>query len=157
MILVVGGRRHEISIRQGKDGITGEVDGHPIDLAVEAMGPGTFVLRHAGRLETFHCVRDGGRIHLAFRGDAYALEEEKEGARAAARPTAGGLEAPMPGKVLKVSVEVGETVARGQEVLVIEAMKMENTLRAPRDGKVRAISVQAGDRVSPGTLLVDLE
>jgi 3-methylcrotonyl-CoA carboxylase alpha subunit len=114
-------------------------------------------VRHDGRVETFHCVRDGRRIHFAWRGIAYRLEEEKESSRAAAGPLSGALEAPMPGKVLKVSVAVGDTVTKGQEVLVVEAMKMENTLRAPRDGKVRAIAVQVGDRVTPGSLLVDLQ
>lgn len=157
MIFLVDGRRHEVALQPGKEGLIGVVDGQPIGLAVEAIATGTFLLRHGDHVETFHCVRDGGRTHLAWKGVAYVLEEEKEGARATARPTAGGLEAPMPGKVLKVSVAVGDSVVRGQEVLVVEAMKMENTLRAPRDGRVRAVAVQVGDRVSPGTLLVDLE
>ena len=44
----------------------------------------------------------------------------------------------MPGKVIAVKVEAGQTVAKGQELLVVEAMKMENAIRAPRDGRVKA-------------------
>jgi biotin carboxyl carrier protein len=63
----------------------------------------------------------------------------------------------MPGKVIKVSVTAGQRVAKGDEVLVVEAMKMENALRAPRAGTVTAIRAAVGDMVAPGALLVDLE
>ena len=48
-------------------------------------------------------------------------------------------------------------VAKGDELLVVEAMKMETALRAPRDGVVRAVNVSAGDAVAPGRALVELE
>lgn len=124
---------------------------------VENVGPGTFVWRDGLRAETFHCVRDGNKAHLAWRGRVYVFEQEKEGGRAAHRAAPGGLEAPMPGKVIKVSVEPGQQVKKGDEILVVEAMKMENALRAPKDGTVRSISVKVGDMVSPGVVLVDVE
>jgi biotin carboxyl carrier protein len=63
----------------------------------------------------------------------------------------------MPGKVIAVRVVTGQAVRKGDELLVIEAMKMENALRAPRDGIVRTVAVQVGDMVSPGTMLVELD
>ena len=48
-------------------------------------------------------------------------------------------------------------MTRGQELLVVEAMKMENAIRAPRDGRVKSVSAKVGDAVSPGTILVELE
>jgi biotin carboxyl carrier protein len=63
----------------------------------------------------------------------------------------------MPGRVAAVNVSVGQRVAKGEELLVVEAMKMENALRAPRDGVVRAVHVSAGDAVVPGRALVELE
>ena len=129
----------------------------PAGVRVENVAPGTFVWRDGHRTETFHCVRDGNRVHLAWHGHVYVFEQEKEGARASHRGHAGGLEAPMPGKVIKVAVEPGQAVRKGDEILVVEAMKMENALRAPKDGTVRSISVKVGDMVSPGVVLVDLE
>jgi biotin carboxyl carrier protein len=59
--------------------------------------------------------------------------------------------------VSAVKVEVGAHVRKGEELLVVEAMKMENALRAPRDGVVRAVHVGVGEMVAPGRALVELE
>jgi len=77
--------------------------------------------------------------------------------RAAARHASGALEAPMPGKVIAVRVSPGQQVARGDELVVVEAMKMENALRAPRAGTVKAVAARVGDMVAPGVALVELE
>ncbi|MBW3631158.1 MAG: biotin/lipoyl-binding protein, partial [Gemmatimonadetes bacterium] len=64
--------------------------------------------------------------------------------------------APMPGKVLKVEVAVGDLVKAGQGVVIVEAMKMENELKAPVDGTVVSVSVEAGQTVEKGALLLTL-
>jgi len=64
--------------------------------------------------------------------------------------------APMPGVVLEVLVAAGETLRRGDPVLVLEAMKMRNTIRCPRDAVVVEVAVAAGQPVGPGDLLVRL-
>ena len=64
--------------------------------------------------------------------------------------------APMPGRVVVVKASAGDTVEAGQEVMVIEAMKMELSLKAPRAGTVAAIHAQAGDFVEADTVLVAL-
>lgn len=63
----------------------------------------------------------------------------------------------MPGKVVFVDVKAGDAVTRGQRLLVIEAMKMENDVKAPRDGVVKALRCNVGDAVEAGTPLVELE
>ena len=155
--LACGGALHELAVRGGPQGIEVSVDGRGFRLDVRALAPGTFLLRDGERSEIFHCVRDAGRVHLFFRGVAYVLSEEREGGRAAQRHAGGGLEAPMPGKVFKLNVEPGQSVVRGAEILVIEAMKMENALRAPRDGRVKSVAARVGEMVSPGLVLVELE
>ena len=63
----------------------------------------------------------------------------------------------MPGRVAAVKVAPGQRVARGEELLVVEAMKMENALRAPGAGVVRAVHAALGDMVAPGRPLVEIE
>ena len=83
---------------------------------------------------------------------------------AAAKPAvtaapAGGysIKTPLPGVIIDVKVNIGDTVAKGQTVVVLEAMKMENNINADRDGKVVAIQVAKGDTVADGAVLVVLE
>jgi propionyl-CoA carboxylase alpha chain/3-methylcrotonyl-CoA carboxylase alpha subunit len=85
------------------------------------------------------------------------MEEADEEGPSGHRAPSGALEAPMPGKIIAVRVGVGDRVARGDEVLVVEAMKMENAVRAPRDGVVKAIRVNVGDTVAAGHVLAELE
>jgi biotin carboxyl carrier protein len=66
------------------------------------------------------------------------------------------LSAPLPGVVLEVFVAVGTSVRRGDAVLVLEAMKMRNTIRSPRDAVIVEVGVAAGQPVAPGALLVRL-
>ena len=79
-------------------------------------------------------------------------------AAAAAAPANGySIKTPLPGVIIDVKVNVGDTVAKGQTVVVLEAMKMENNINADRDGKVVAIQVAKGDTVADGAVLVVLE
>jgi biotin carboxyl carrier protein len=64
------------------------------------------------------------------------------------------IKAPMPGAVISVDVEVGQDVKRGQGLVVLAAMKMENLIKAPRPGRVVSIEVQAGQTVEQGRTLV---
>ena len=63
---------------------------------------------------------------------------------------------PMPGNILNVNVKVGDTVKKGQVLLILEAMKMENEIMAPKDGIVTAVNVQKGSTVESGALLVTI-
>lgn len=65
--------------------------------------------------------------------------------------------APMPGLVLEVNVEAGQTVSEGEALLILEAMKMENVLKAPADGIVKAIPAAQGSSVDKGQLLIEME
>ncbi len=64
--------------------------------------------------------------------------------------------APMPGLVLRVPVRVGDVVAKGDEVMVLEAMKMENRISASVAGTIRALHVRQGDQVRAGQALVEI-
>ena len=67
------------------------------------------------------------------------------------------IKTPLPGVIIDVKVSVGDNVKKGDTVVVLEAMKMENNINADRDGKVVAVEVAKGDTVADGAVLVDFE
>jgi biotin carboxyl carrier protein len=67
------------------------------------------------------------------------------------------IKAPMPGLILEISVEVGQTVKENDPLLILEAMKMENSFLSPRDGVIKFIAVQKGNAVDKGQLLIEFE
>mgnify|MGYP004636985865 CR=1 FL=1 len=100
-------------------------------------------------------------------GTVYEVEiEEMTGAPAAApvaaapaAPAGAGerVVAPMPGNILSVNVAAGDTVKKGQVLMILEAMKMENEIMAPCDGKVTAVAVTKGAAVESGALLCTIQ
>ena len=155
--LACGDEVRDAAVREGPDGLEVTVGGSVFRFRLDEVAPGSFVLRSGARVLRFECVVDGSHVHLAWNGEIHRLREERERLRSSARGAGGGLEAPMPGRVIAVRVSPGQAVGRGEELLVVEAMKMENALRAPRAGTVRSVAVRVGDMVTPGVALVDLE
>ena len=104
-----------------------------------------------------HARGDGVSVHDGAR--RWRFERLPAWASTAAAGDAGGsrVQAPMPGKLVLVRVAPGDAVREGQEVAVMEAMKMELALRAPRDGVVAAVRFAAGDFVEADAVLLSLE
>ncbi|HEX7125613.1 MAG TPA: biotin/lipoyl-containing protein [Thermodesulfobacteriota bacterium] len=107
--------------------------------------------------------RREGRVTVWLDGAVYDMElvDERWGARRRGGAAAGDgsqtVRAPMPGKVVKLLVSVGDRVEAGQGVVVVEAMKMENELRAGSAGVVKALPAAEGSAVEAGAALVVLE
>ncbi len=95
----------------------------------------------------------GARAWVQAEGLSLVLTEQPRFPELASRVVAGGLIAPMPGRVVKVLVGEGQEVAAGAALVVLEAMKMEHTVRAADAGVVRAIHVTVGDQVDTDRLL----
>ena len=99
-----------------------------------------------------------GRDFVVFEdGEPYVLTLPRAEAGPEGGDSDGGVESTMPGLIVDVMVAVGDTVAKGAPLLVLEAMKMEHTLTAPFDGKVATVSVTKGERVAEHVVLVKLE
>ncbi|GAA4743413.1 acetyl/propionyl/methylcrotonyl-CoA carboxylase subunit alpha [Sphingomonas daechungensis] len=101
--------------------------------------------------------RDDERVVAFYEGNAYEFDLAARGSVAGQGIANGVIAAPMPGKVTAVEVSQGETVAKGQRLLTLEAMKMEHGLTAPFDGTVAELSAQAGVQVSEGAVLARVE
>ena len=135
-----------------------EVDGASAQATVARTGERRFAGRVGDRATEIFVVRVGDRVFAQAGGRSYALTVvNRAGAGSSVEAAQGALEAPMPGRVTRVAVAVGDAVKRGQELVVVEAMKMENALIAPTDGTVTRLSVKVGDMVAPGPALLVVE
>lgn len=67
------------------------------------------------------------------------------------------IKAPMPGLIIEISVEIGQTVKENDSLLILEAMKMENSFLSPRDGVIKSIAVEKGHAIDKGQLLIEFE
>ncbi|MGH7467673.1 MAG: biotin/lipoyl-containing protein [Longimicrobiales bacterium] len=150
------------------DGSGVSCNGQALDIQLSAV-PGTVVRRLAvaGRSYVVHVASSAGRgawdIHLD--GERYlasVVDERTQAIQALTATTnlAQGpkpVKAPMPGLIVRVHVQPGDTVHAGQGVLLIEAMKMENELRAEAGGRVKAVHAQPGQPVEKGTVLIEFD
>lgn len=106
-----------------------------------------------GRQFPLRAIRERERVLLWCEGRVFELQRA---AQARHRETGGELVSPMPGRVRRVLVAEGESIARGKVVLILEAMKMEHGIRAPRDGVVASIAYREGDLVEAGVKLAEI-
>lgn len=103
-------------------------------------------------------LRQGERITVFLDGNAYALRAtDRLAPKDGAAPASGRILAPMPGKVLEVTVQPGRAVTRGAVLLLMEAMKVQMRITAPADGVVGTIHCAPGDLVEDGAELVSLD
>ena len=106
---------------------------------------------------TLFVTRSGERLVVQGPGGDLELDVKPRFVVPGSAETAGGFVAPMPGKVLELRVGVGDRVAAGDTVLVLEAMKMEHPMRAAEAGVVTEVRVAEGDQVEAGTVLLVVE
>jgi 3-methylcrotonyl-CoA carboxylase alpha subunit len=158
ILRVAGGARSEVVTIERDRGASwvslGEAR-HQVRFGAE--GDGRFWAEQDGHRLRYQASLAGDRLTLVHRGrrleltlpDAAPRGEEDE-----AGPDL--LTAPMPGRVVRLLVAVGERVEKGQTLAVLEAMKMEQRFTAPRDGVVAALHVTEGEQIAEGTRLLDL-
>jgi biotin carboxyl carrier protein len=155
---------HEYKVVFGKDGIT--VDGLPVPVELLPSARKAFVkARIRDQVLDFPLDFTDEGARFLFSGHEYVVRVE-DSRRRMLRSLAGAgevhrpalsIKAPMPGRVVKIEAKVGDQVTRGQGVVVVEAMKMENEVRAPGDGIIKDIRVKEEQTVENGEVLVVIE
>jgi 3-methylcrotonyl-CoA carboxylase alpha subunit len=151
---------YDLGLSRSAEGYRLHLGGDTIPVNLHVEDDGTAVLTVAGRSERVVVATHGDDVFVHVGGAAYQLRYEHPLDRLAAQSQGGAddnVRAPMPGSVVAVHVDAGDSVARGQALLVIESMKMETTIAAPRDGVVQAVQFSVGQTFDRDALLISLQ
>jgi len=141
------------------------VNGEPYTLDFEQMADSGVYSLLLNNHSVQAMVEERDKVYeVQIRGELYQVQVQDERAyrlaqaRGSIADTHGEalVKSPMPGIILKVLVTDGQAVTKGDKVIILESMKMENELRAPRDGLVHHVSVAAGASVEKGQVLVTI-
>ena len=123
----------------------------------ERLADAGFAIELDGVRQRVTLLEHGSEIMVSFDGGSWRLVEiDPLAPRAGEEAATGRLTAPMPGRVIRLMVETGDEVRRGQPLVTIEAMKMEHTIASPADGTVAAIGCAVGDLIEEGAELIAL-
>ncbi|MFH1531693.1 MAG: biotin/lipoyl-containing protein [Pseudomonadota bacterium] len=134
-------------------------DGPTMELPCRALPDGRLLLETDGRTACAITASDGATTWVFVDGRAWKVEDADRAApRRGRRRDAelGDVTPPMPAAVVRILVEPGDVVTRGQGLVVVSAMKMETTLVAPHAGVVSHVHTMVGEKVAPGDVLVDV-
>lgn len=147
----------EIAEAQGK--LNFAIDGRKLDADGLEVAPGIYSILIAGECFEARVERQGALLCVTVEGQEYSAEIIDS--RRLRRGRGGGMEAegrqqvraPMPGKVIRVLANAGNTIEANKGIVVIEAMKMQNEVRSPKSGTVEQILVTEGQAVNSGDVL----
>ncbi len=121
-------------------------------------GERCYQVEQTSRLAASLPARDFGTAIVVFSGgNAYPFTDPTLLAEAVSTASTGRISSPMPGRIIALRVKTGDQVAKGQPLVILEAMKIEHTLQAPFPGAVTAVSTREGEQVSEGVVLVQLD
>lgn len=142
------------------------LNGEPFNWNLVKLADRSFHILHQNRSYTAEIVelnavektvslKINGHLHLVQLKDRFDLLLEKMGMSNVASAKVNDLKAPMPGLIVGINVQPGDVISKGDSLLILEAMKMENMLKATGDGTIKAIRIAKGDRVEKGQVLVE--
>jgi 3-methylcrotonyl-CoA carboxylase alpha subunit len=156
--LLHGGRRHELTAHGANGRYRIETGDAAVEVAGARFADGVLSARYDGVMRRHRILAAAQRLSVHDGERRVSFEPAPAFAYTAdAGAGADRVLAPMPGRIVAVKAAVGAVVAEGEELLVMEAMKMELTLRAPRAGTISAVQATAGDFVEADAILVRFE
>jgi biotin carboxyl carrier protein len=159
-----GKRKHAVELERKGDACSVALDGQAVDADAVQIAPNAVSVMLGGQSFEIHVSRSAdGSLNLQCGPHEFSAEiidpRAWRGRKHGPVEVEGRQEilAPMPGKVVRLLVSVGDTVEAGQGLLVVEAMKMQNELRSPKSGKVERLLVKEGQNVNAGEVLAWVE
>lgn len=158
--------KYEIDFKRTGENVSAEIDGRIYELEAHLVEPNVYLFKHENRIYQIFVAPNEKKsepfvVNVGNNDFEISLIDPKRMRSAAgADENAGGaaeIKTAMPGKVVRVLVEAGAEIQKGDGVLIVEAMKMQNEMKAPKDGIVKEIRVSEGTTVNAGDVLAVIE
>jgi 3-methylcrotonyl-CoA carboxylase alpha subunit len=156
LVFVEAGIEHALRVRFLEEGLRLRIGSVERAFHVQAQGDALRV-RLGEALFSAHAVRAASEWHVFCDGEHRRIGLKRALGEVDADTSVGSLRAPMPGRVARVLTRTGAKVAKGDALMILEAMKMEHTITAPADGTVKEIHFSDGEQVLEGAQLLTLE
>lgn len=166
MATVTVNKKSVYDVEQTDEGII--LNGSSLDWNLVQLANGYFHILHnnksykaevvkADRSTKSFTLKINNHVHTIEVKDKFDLLLEKLGMSNAMANKVNNVKAPMPGLIIDVKIQVGDTVNTNDALLILEAMKMENVLKSPGEGIVKSISVKKGDKVEKNQVLIEFQ
>lgn len=152
--------KHEIVIRRDGQLIFAEVDGRHYDLESSEPESGVYLFKHKNRIYEVYVSPDGVADIGGNRFDISITDPKRlrgKGKDAEHGNGSAEIKTAMPGKIVRILVAEGDAVEKGDGVIVVEAMKMQNEIKSPKDGRVVEVRVKQGATVTANQVLAIVE
>ena len=161
----IGEETSAVTVSEQSDRLFAEIDGREYELEIVQPEIGQISLRfeNGRKVEARVSLDAEGRSVVWINGRSIEIElidpKKLRGSSTSGAETAGvaDIKTAMPGKVVRLIAAVGDTVEKGDGVIVVEAMKMQNEIKAPKNGTITSIRVSEGDTVNAGQILLSIE
>lgn len=166
LIAELDDEKHEINLKQNGENVFAEIDGRVYEIESSRVEPNVYLIKHENRVyQIFVSPNQNANEPFAVNVGASDFEIKitdpkrlriSAGAGGAAEGAA-EIKTAMPGKLVRVLVEAGAEVKKGDGILIVEAMKMQNEMKSPKDGTVKEVRFAEGSTVNAGDVLAIIE
>ena len=155
--------KHTLDVQKGEGGLDVEADGRKERVDAAFLDPNTISLVIGDRTVTVHIAFEGDRIYASVGGEKFEILkdkdrglEERPGIRGGALIAETTISTPMPGQIVKIQVKKGDMVLPGQNLFIVESMKMENQIKSSIKARVEEVHFKDGDPVDANAPIVEL-
>ena len=152
-----GTKIRKIEIHPKKEGFVVTVDGFPHLVRGEMLPDGRIEFNINGQIYKAMVAKENDNYFVLIDGQSYKLRQVEDESTTIPTEKNPSLKAHMPGRITKIFVKNGDIVKPKQQLLILEAMKMENVINSPYAGTITAINVKVGDQVKEGQNLIKIE
>lgn len=160
LIAELNSEKHQIEIKREGEKVFAKVEEREYELEASQVEPNVWLLKNNNQIQQIY-VSPNGIVNIGnHQLEIYLIDPKRLRGSDSSVSSAEGkaeIKTAMPGKIVRILVEIGAEVVSGDGVIVVEAMKMQNEMKSPKDGIIKEIRFKEGETVNAGDILVIIE